>query len=339
MQRKCVVTVAAVTIATGLCVRPGGEDMPTTHAPRPNALSLRELRAGRGGRTVLAGLSLDVPAGQAVALVGGPGSGHLAAVDAACGLLPLSGGRVFADGRDVSDAPPHRRGLARVSFGNAVTLGTVGRTVRIAARGHAIGPVLAASGLSGQEAVPVAGLPPGLRRCVAVAAAAASASGCLLLQEPLAGLDAQAAAPVLAALSSLAETGLAMLMATGDAEAALRVADRVVTMAGGVASQAGWSREVYEHPAQARTASLLGEINRLPGRVVAEEDDLVTSTSIAKLAALSAQLRKSVAGFRLPDYGAGTATLGTKAAALPAAKEATNLQDSGRPRKASGVGA
>jgi twitching motility protein PilJ len=47
-----------------------------------------------------------------------------------------------------------------------------------------------------------------------------------------------------------------------------------------------------------------------------------TSTSIAKLAALSAQLRKSVAGFRLPDYGGGTTTVGgTSAPRLPVAKE------------------
>ena len=40
------------------------------------------------------------------------------------------------------------------------------------------------------------------------------------------------------------------------------------------------------------------------------EGSTATSTSIAKLAALSAQLRKSVAGFRLPDYGAGTTSVG-----------------------------
>jgi twitching motility protein PilJ len=39
------------------------------------------------------------------------------------------------------------------------------------------------------------------------------------------------------------------------------------------------------------------------------EGSTATSTSVAKLAALSAQLRKSVAGFRLPDYGAGTTTV------------------------------
>jgi len=48
------------------------------------------------------------------------------------------------------------------------------------------------------------------------------------------------------------------------------------------------------------------------------EGSTATSTSIAKLAALSAQLRKSVAGFRLPDYGGGTTTVGSTSSRLPA---------------------
>jgi twitching motility protein PilJ len=67
------------------------------------------------------------------------------------------------------------------------------------------------------------------------------------------------------------------------------------------------------------------------------EGSTATSTSIAKLAALSAQLRKSVAGFRLPDYSEGTA-LGAPTA-LPPAKESVSVQSPGRLRKASGVGA
>jgi twitching motility protein PilJ len=51
------------------------------------------------------------------------------------------------------------------------------------------------------------------------------------------------------------------------------------------------------------------------------EGSTATSTSIAKLAALSAQLRKSVAGFRLPDYGSGTTMVGSTSTRLPALKE------------------
>ncbi len=72
------------------------------------------------------------------------------------------------------------------------------------------------------------------------------------------------------------------------------------------------------------------------------EGSTATSTSIAKLAALSAQLRKSVAGFRLPDFGAGTTTVGAPPTERPAASPIPGpvpVGNSGRLRKASGVGA
>jgi twitching motility protein PilJ len=77
------------------------------------------------------------------------------------------------------------------------------------------------------------------------------------------------------------------------------------------------------------------------------ESSTATSTSVAKLAALSAQLRKSVAGFRLPDYGGGTTTVGAMAAAegAPAGTAAVaalnpppaKAGSSGKMRKASGA--
>jgi twitching motility protein PilJ len=77
------------------------------------------------------------------------------------------------------------------------------------------------------------------------------------------------------------------------------------------------------------------------------EGSTATSTSIAKLAALSAQLRKSVAGFRLPDYGGGTTTIGASSSTrLPANEPATTgtgaassgTGNTGKMRKASGFG-
>jgi hypothetical protein len=85
------------------------------------------------------------------------------------------------------------------------------------------------------------------------------------------------------------------------------------------------------------------------------EGSTATSTSIAKLAALSAQLRKSVAGFRLPDYGGGTTTVGsTSSTRLPALNDPASIGttgndasssaisstgNTGKMRKASGFGA
>jgi twitching motility protein PilJ len=87
------------------------------------------------------------------------------------------------------------------------------------------------------------------------------------------------------------------------------------------------------------------------------EGSTATSTSIAKLASLSAQLRKSVAGFRLPDYGGGTTTVGSAssprlpAVTPPASSGAaggvasnagaagSSAGNTGKMRKASGFGA
>jgi twitching motility protein PilJ len=71
------------------------------------------------------------------------------------------------------------------------------------------------------------------------------------------------------------------------------------------------------------------------------EGSTATSTSIAKLAALSAQLRKSVAGFRLPDFGGGTtaAAPSPQPARLPPSAAPVNSGNSGKLRKASGIGA
>jgi twitching motility protein PilJ len=65
------------------------------------------------------------------------------------------------------------------------------------------------------------------------------------------------------------------------------------------------------------------------------EGSTATSTSIAKLAALSAQLRKSVAGFRLPDYGNGAT--GATSVKLPALTEPAAPVHPGKMRKASGI--
>jgi twitching motility protein PilJ len=86
------------------------------------------------------------------------------------------------------------------------------------------------------------------------------------------------------------------------------------------------------------------------------EGSTATSTSIAKLAALSAQLRKSVAGFRLPEYGSGapgapaapapaaapvanTPAANAASARPPALTEPVTAGKSGKVRKASGIGA
>jgi hypothetical protein len=108
-----------------------------------------------------------------------------------------------------------------------------------------------------------------------------------------------------------------------------------------------WVSGILRRPFPNGLSSVLQETMQVVREISSQtaEGSTATSTSIAKLAALSAQLRKSVAGFRLPDFGAGTTTVGAPPPALPPAaatppmSDPVSLSNSGRLRKASGVGA
>ena len=254
--------------------------------PASNAMSLRDLRtrgaAHRPGDGALVGLSLDVPQSEAVVLVGAPGAGHRTALRAACGVDDLTAGIVLVDGRDVTTAPPHRRGLALMAGEQALLgmgglrAGTVEQAVRLASRGLDVRPILQATGLADQSAVPLLRLTAAARRRVALAQAVAASPVCLLVDEPARGLDPANAAAIFAAIRAVREAGQAMLVATCEVRTALALAERAVVMVDGAARQAGWLRELHDYPADDASAGLLGEINRLPGHVMAEEDDLVT---------------------------------------------------------------
>jgi branched-chain amino acid transport system ATP-binding protein len=71
-------------------------------------LEIRDLVCGYGGVTALRGISLDVRAGQLVALIGANGAGKSTALRAISGLVPSRSGRMFFDGNDITGARPPR---------------------------------------------------------------------------------------------------------------------------------------------------------------------------------------------------------------------------------------
>ena len=80
-------------------------------------LRLEGIDVSIGGARVLRGLSLGVPPGGRVALIGRNGAGKTTTLRALMGLLPLDVGRVTIDGRDCADVPAHHR--ARLGIGYA----------------------------------------------------------------------------------------------------------------------------------------------------------------------------------------------------------------------------
>src|SRR5262245_14522393 len=79
------------------------------------AVSLRDVSLTYpNGATALANVSLDIPAGDALTVIGPSGAGKTSLLRVIAGLESLSGGAVLFDNRDVTHTPPWRRGVALV---------------------------------------------------------------------------------------------------------------------------------------------------------------------------------------------------------------------------------
>ncbi|MGB8349699.1 MAG: ATP-binding cassette domain-containing protein, partial [Gaiella sp.] len=75
---------------------------PDTVVVETPGLRLEDLSVERGGRAVVAGVSLEIPPGQVTALLGANGAGKSSLVIAVGGLLRKSGGRVLVGDRELT---------------------------------------------------------------------------------------------------------------------------------------------------------------------------------------------------------------------------------------------
>lgn len=83
-------------------------------------LELVDVRAGYGRTEILHGISLTVPTGKTVAVMGHNGAGKTTLLRAAVGLLPVTKGKILFDGEDITSLRPSARvtrGLAYVPQG------------------------------------------------------------------------------------------------------------------------------------------------------------------------------------------------------------------------------
>lgn len=206
-------------------------------------LTMCDVDARLGGRTVLDGANLRVGTGEMVAVVGPNGAGKSSLIRAFAGLLPLTRGAVRLRGDDITILAPAAR-AARVAY--------LPQEGRIAWNLPAIEvAALGAPFLSGAEATAaaraaldeveaghladrgVAEMSGGERARVLLARALASGALALLADEPTAGLDPEAQLMVLERLKARAKAGQAVLVSLHDLALAARFADRAVVLDGG----------------------------------------------------------------------------------------------------------
>jgi len=197
------------------------------------------------GVLALREVSLDVPAGQFVAVMGATGSGKSTLLHCAAGLDRRTGGRVRLAGRDVTrlrEAALTRLRRDRVGFVfqsyNLLSELTVGQNVALPARlggrlARPVDEVLESVGLGGLGRRPVGELSGGQRQRVAVARALVTGPAVIFADEPTGALDPTTGAQILGLLRTAADLDrVGVLMVTHDPVAAAW-SDRLVLLRDG----------------------------------------------------------------------------------------------------------
>jgi len=197
------------------------------------------------GVVALRGISLAVPAGQFVAVMGATGSGKSTLLHCAAGLDKPSAGRVRLAGRDITgmrEGPLTRLRRDRVGFVfqsyNLLSELTVRQNVALPARlggprPRRVDDVLTAVGLGGTGRRPVGQLSGGQRQRVAIARALVTGPAVIFADEPTGALDPTTGAQILALLRRAADRdGVTVMMVTHD-PAAAAWSDRLILLRDG----------------------------------------------------------------------------------------------------------
>ncbi|MCF3130320.1 ABC transporter ATP-binding protein [Streptomyces olivochromogenes] len=216
---------------------------------------------------------LDVPLtaapGDVVALLGPNGAGKTTALRALAGLVPLAGGHLRLDGAALERTPPDSRPVGVVFqdyllFPHLSALDNVAFGPRCQGATKAQARAEAAAWLDRMGLTEQAGAKPrrlsgGQAQRVALARALATHPRLLLLDEPLAALDARTRLEVRAQLRRhLAEFEAVAVLVTHDPLDAMVLADRLVVIEDGQVVQEGSPSDIARHPRTDYIARLVG---------------------------------------------------------------------------------
>lgn len=251
------------------------------------AVQVRQLSKNYGSVQALKSVDLSIAAGEYFVLLGPSGGGKTTLLRTIGGFHKPSSGQVWLNGQEVSHLPPDKRPTAMVFqayalFPHMTVLGNVGYGLSLAklpkaeVRDKSIA-MLEMVGLKGYEDRRPHELSGGQQQRVQLARALVLDRNILLLDEPLAALDAQLRKDMCLELKHLQEkVGITFIHVTHNQEEAMTVADRIALIANGELVEQGAARDIYRTPERRFTASFVGENNLLSGSVSAVDGDTLT---------------------------------------------------------------
>ncbi len=242
---------------------------PETAPTDPEMLSLRNLVVARGGRDVVRGISIDIPAGEVTALLGPNGAGKSSMVLAVGGVLPLKGGQVMLGERNLAGRRPERirrAGVAIVPEGRRLLSDlTVDNNLRIAT--YSMSTAKAKAGraralemfpeLEKRLSNQARALSGGEQQMVVLAQALVSEPRFVIIDELSLGLAPVIVQRLIPTIKRVAEAGIGVLLIEQFATVALAMSNRAYVVEGGRVQYSGEAKELREKPELLHSAYLL----------------------------------------------------------------------------------
>jgi ABC-type Fe3+/spermidine/putrescine transport system ATPase subunit len=221
--------------------------------------------------------SLQVEDGEYITFLGPSGCGKTTVLKMIAGLYGPDSGEIWIGEKLVKNTPPEERNTGyvfqnillfphmdvydNVTYGPRVKAWPPQKSRKLAYE------VLALVGLSERAKSRPGELSGGMQQKAAVSRALVSGANLLLLDEPLAALDAKVRIEIRNELRRLVkELGLTAIHVTHDQEEALAISDKIVVMKKGRMVEVGTPREIYLNPKTIFTANFVGESNFLEGK-------------------------------------------------------------------------
>ncbi len=256
-----------------------------------SSIALRGLTKRFGSVVAVSSLDLEIREGELVTLLGPSGCGKTTTLRLIAGLeLPDAGEVLFGD-RPVTRLPPERRNVGIVFQSYAlfphmtvwqnVAFGLEMRRESPKAIRERVGAILERVQLRGLEHRYPHQLSGGQQQRVALARALVMNPAVLLLDEPLANLDAKLREDMRFYIRQLQrDVGITTVYVTHDQAEAMVLADRIALMRDGRLQQIGSPEEIYRRPRNVWVAEFIGLSNFIPGTVAESRDgQLVVRTA------------------------------------------------------------
>jgi putative spermidine/putrescine transport system ATP-binding protein len=244
------------------------------HVAGTPAVRLTGIRRVYGDVVAVAGVDLDIAAGEFFTLLGPSGSGKTTTLRVIAGFERPDAGRIELQGVDVTRVAPSQRAVNTVfqdyalfphmTVAENVEYGLRVRGVDRRERRARADEVLERVRLPGLGNRKPAQLSGGQRQRVALARAIVNRPPVLLLDEPLGALDLKLRQEMQSFLQTLQrDLGITFVYVTHDQEEALTMSDRLAVFNAGRIEQLGTPAEVYEHPQTEFVAGFVGVSNVL----------------------------------------------------------------------------